>query len=42
MAQIRHGERTVTYKVSTGQLVLSGHRVSKNTKALMKFKENAV
>jgi len=42
MAQIRHGQTTVIYKVTTGQLVLSGHSVSKNKKAFMKFRKTTV
>jgi len=42
MAQIRHGQTTVIYKVTTGQLVLSGHSVSKNKKVLIKFRKTAV
>ena len=42
MAQIRRGQRTVIYKVTNGQLVLSGHGVSENTKALMKCRKTAI
>jgi hypothetical protein len=40
MAQIRHGQGIVIYKVTAGKLVLRGNRVYKNKKRVNEIQQN--